>query len=96
MANSFAILGSSLGAALYVLLGEYLSRKLDPQGLLLALAAVQLSCLVTSLLLSEHNVPYSLLEYNRGHNITAITTTSTTGRDFFLEKNNIYHEKLDR
>lgn len=66
-ASSFAVLGSSVGAAFYVLLGDYLVRRFDLHGCLLVMAALQLNCLVGSLLLSEENVPYSLLEFNRNH-----------------------------
>lgn len=78
-ASSLAVLGSSLGAGFYVLLGDYLVRRYDLQGSLLVLAALHLNCLVGSLLLCEENVPYSLLEYNRNHQRSADLAAAPAG-----------------
>lgn len=64
LASSLAILGTSVGAAFYPILSDFLIRKYEFYGSLLILSAVHLNCLVGSMLLSENNVPYSLFDYN--------------------------------
>lgn len=59
-ANSLAVLGACLGAALYPLISDCILNKYGLHGTLLILSGVQFNCLVGSMLLREHKTAFSL------------------------------------
>lgn len=61
-ATTIVMLGACIGASCYPLISDYLVRKFEFDGAVLILAGVQLNCVLGSVMLSETESPYSLLD----------------------------------
>lgn len=79
-ANSLTVLSAGFGAAIYPVLSEFILRKYNLFDCLLILSGIQLNCLIGSLLLKEHPLPFVLSHrarstYGRAAHDTSSKTT---------------------